>query len=460
MRIAPYWARAVYPPDRPDGFVAYGWSFQSPDEARRVAAERAQWVHERVTGGDAPRAYEYAERPIREEIIERLGGDGADAAIITRNRYGALVLNTARVLFADLDFPPPRARGLLDALRLLLPGRRAARLRAVQAETRARVEQWLEQRRMRQYRLYRTRAGLRLILTNQLYDPGAAETVRLLGELQSDPLYVRLTQSQACFRARLTPKPWRCQCDKPPVIYPWRDDAEERLLRDWEATYAARASGYATCELLHQDGTPADECIAQVVTVHDQHACGGSGTAAGMIGDVWCEVDGRSDRLPVRLAHQSVVRQRHAIRQLRIHLGVSKLMCDVGEVRLTRPDAPGFDHGLVDREMGGVWRAAQAVENQHIEIAQQRARRVGDMAAVRAIRDSADTVAVHEHRPVQIRHGDDLATGQFEWPRDRAWRQLRDGAGGVGWVAKGVGEHGLHAPQRRLVRHKCPGRRP
>ena len=147
MRIPPYWAKACYPPDSRDGFIAYGWSFASVEEAEQVAATRAQQIHDRVTRGDRLEAYDYGERPIREEIVERLEESGDHAAVITRNRYGSLVLNTSQVLFADLDFPEPRARGVLDGLRMLLPGRQAQRRQALQQETRARVEQWIESRR-------------------------------------------------------------------------------------------------------------------------------------------------------------------------------------------------------------------------------------------------------------------------------------------------------------------------
>ena len=130
---------------------------------------------------------------------------------------------------------------------------------------------------MRNYRLYRTLAGLRLVLTDRSYDPCAAETVQLLEELQSDPLYVRLTQNQECFRARLTPKPWRCRCAKPPATYPWTSVEKEQAQRAWEQTYAECARGYATCELLHQAGRPGEETIARVLKVHDHHACGAAG---------------------------------------------------------------------------------------------------------------------------------------------------------------------------------------
>ena len=59
-------------------------------------------------------------------------------------------------------------------------------------------------------RLYRTANGYRCLVTHRTYDPASQECRELLEALGSDPLYIRLCRGQHCFRARLTPKPWRC----------------------------------------------------------------------------------------------------------------------------------------------------------------------------------------------------------------------------------------------------------
>jgi hypothetical protein len=67
----------------------------------------------RVSSGEPfPERYAFADRPIREEILRELRDPwGASEAIVTRNGYGAEVLNTARLLFADID-DPPRSFGI------------------------------------------------------------------------------------------------------------------------------------------------------------------------------------------------------------------------------------------------------------------------------------------------------------------------------------------------------------
>ncbi len=49
-----------------------------------------------------------AQRPLREEILQTFEGSvaGEPAAMLTRNGYGAQVLNTATQLFLDVDLPP------------------------------------------------------------------------------------------------------------------------------------------------------------------------------------------------------------------------------------------------------------------------------------------------------------------------------------------------------------------
>ena len=70
---------------------------------------------------------------MREETLTELTGeDGALLAVVTRNRYGAEVLNTERALFADIDVPELAkrrrrrggggGRGLLAGLRRMIVG--------------------------------------------------------------------------------------------------------------------------------------------------------------------------------------------------------------------------------------------------------------------------------------------------------------------------------------------------
>jgi hypothetical protein len=88
--------------------------------------------------------------------------------------------------------------------------------------------------------------------------------------LGTDPLYLKLCIGQGCFRARLTPKPWRCGISKPPSRYPWDSLEAERWYRDWERRYEVAADRYATCRLVETRGSgwPHPD-IQRLLSVHD-----------------------------------------------------------------------------------------------------------------------------------------------------------------------------------------------
>jgi hypothetical protein len=85
---------------------------------------------------------------------------------------------------------------------------------------------------------------------------------------------VKLCRGQGCFRARLTPKPWRCGIGKPPSRYPWETVQAERVYREWEETYDRAAAGYTVCRLVREIGERAlHPDIAPIVALHDRMAC-------------------------------------------------------------------------------------------------------------------------------------------------------------------------------------------
>lgn len=284
MRIPPYWTRETCERTGVDGqtqsTVAWGWSFTSQADAAKDAADRARRVMDRLTSGQTPDEYDYMEHPPREQIVQTIRHDGAETAIITRNKYGALILNTASVCFVDVDLPQrPVANGLVDAILLRFSaGRRQQRRLEEQVKLMSRIGRWTAQNPGRSFRLYRTAAGLRLLFTDALYSPTSAQTARLLDELGSDPLYRRLTERQESFRARLTPKPWRCGSTPPPSPYPRTEPAARRAFAQWQRDYEARCRGYAVCHLVQTVGdAPADGPIGVVIRLHDQYTCARDG---------------------------------------------------------------------------------------------------------------------------------------------------------------------------------------
>jgi hypothetical protein len=110
MLIPRFWARESGTSTDPKGklyrFNVWGWSQESSADALTMARQRLSQLVSRIAQGEPPGAYFYGKQPPREEIIRSLGEPGSRTeAVVTRNRYGALVLNTAQVPFIDVDSP-------------------------------------------------------------------------------------------------------------------------------------------------------------------------------------------------------------------------------------------------------------------------------------------------------------------------------------------------------------------
>jgi hypothetical protein len=86
----------------------YAGSNESPEQAQQRAEERVRVARQRLSGQHLPphQQYDYGEQgALREEVVEEYPDNGQLKAVITRNIYGALVLNTADLLIADIDLP-------------------------------------------------------------------------------------------------------------------------------------------------------------------------------------------------------------------------------------------------------------------------------------------------------------------------------------------------------------------
>ncbi len=311
MFIAPYWARARLdeegaPADGPA--VAFGWSFVSQEEAAQHAHARAGRVAERLRFlrdlprekwdtasamerwwaltpdgvqeqvdwvGDFPWDYYGGSRPVREPILETYGASESPWALITRNRYGARVLNTAGAMFVDIDQPLPGydARTFWERWILRVPPPRAPEI----GELEERARSVVAANPGMGMRLYRTKNGLRGLVTHRPYTPGSDEAEAVLEAFGSDPLYRQLCQAQRCFRARLTPKPWRLDMAAPPINWFPYQQAPERVAvwEAWLRAYEAHSVGHTACTFVEHMGEPeVHPEIATVVELHDAEALG------------------------------------------------------------------------------------------------------------------------------------------------------------------------------------------
>ncbi len=317
MNIPKYWAEARAQQRQKGKQVTvrrFGWSRTSEAEAQANAESRAADALQRILSGETllrrepKRAYNGAEGvPIREEVVAEHG-----SVVITRNCYGALCLNTERVLFADVDFDteleirawfsigfammvPAAWIGwrigsfgvffLLGILGFIFVGvihRIGKWLRGGSEKiARRRIEGFLARHPDWNLRLYRTPAGLRVLATQRTFsadDPEVGELFRALG---ADPVYVTMCERQKCFRARVSPKPWRIGITthmKPRRgVWPVRPESLPAR-KAWVDAYHAKATGFAACRFereLGNDGV--DASVRRVIELHDELCRAASG---------------------------------------------------------------------------------------------------------------------------------------------------------------------------------------
>ncbi|MBI5034414.1 MAG: hypothetical protein HZB51_28150 [Chloroflexi bacterium] len=269
MRIPKYWAHGKYLLRDKYSFFAWRWSDTSLAEAQQLANDKAREIALKFQNGQRLDRYTYDRNPIREEIIRAIKNDsGKELGILTRNTYGALVLNAASAMFIDIDFPEKNS--LANGIGKLF-GNKAPSPEQVHLQH---VEQWSQKNPAWGLRVYRTFGGLRCLVTNEIFDPTQESSLAVLRELKSDPLYITLCKQQESFRARLTPKPWRCGIHNPPSRYPWDDLRQEQVYRQWENKYNQTSARFATCRLVKQIGR--DEThpdVEPILRLHDDMSC-------------------------------------------------------------------------------------------------------------------------------------------------------------------------------------------
>ncbi|MCD6338001.1 MAG: hypothetical protein J7M29_01280 [Verrucomicrobia bacterium] len=286
MKIARFWTKASHPVRLPRGrgfeIVCWGWSDADIQEARLKAQERARRAatHLEEQGGGRLDRYGYGEQPLREEILREIKDEsGQMAAAITRNSYGCLVLNTAQAMFVDIDLPElERGDGIGGFLKRLFGKPSKPGPEEIVESALTKVEEWTRTRPGWGWRAYRTRAGLRLLATHALFDPADALVQQAFSELDADPLYQRLCKNQRSFRARLTPKPWRCGLGAPPVRWPWADERAEKRFKSWESEYLKKSGQFAACQWLRDIGAAeVAPALASIVELHDRATRASSG---------------------------------------------------------------------------------------------------------------------------------------------------------------------------------------
>lgn len=285
----------------------FGWSDTSLAEAQAMADTRARETFDRMLAGETlsrsePRVpYDAEGLPIREQIVERDGD-----IVITRNSYGARCLNSPNVLFADVDFDEPKSTwnkyyflaALLAAaiagvvsrnigvflvasifaigIAVNLAKTRGRQLHRAnggpEQRARAPIDAFVAAHPDWHLRLYRTPNGFRLLAMHRVFDPNDPTVVEFFKAIGADPYYALLCQRQHCFRARVSPKPWRIDIDESRMPRPrwWPIDADRLIERErWVAVYERKSEAYASCRFVESLGSR--DYVSQTQAVQRLH---------------------------------------------------------------------------------------------------------------------------------------------------------------------------------------------
>jgi hypothetical protein len=228
----------------------YGGSNNSAEEAQQRAKEKAEKIQRKIAG--ERHIFDRYEAEIREEILQIID----DHSAITRNRYGAQVLNAENLMILDIDKPKPTG-GLFK-----------------KKDTRPPKEQIFEMVRNLaanakykdySFRTYETYQGARVIVLGKGFDPRNSETKKMMDEFNCDPLYTTLCNKQGCFRARLTPKPYRMKMKPYKVSFP-REGVDTEFQR-WLDEYEIQSKNFTVCKFIEQVG--ARYPLNEVIQIHD-----------------------------------------------------------------------------------------------------------------------------------------------------------------------------------------------
>jgi len=235
------------------------WNFRNGDVTADIVAARARLIaaaerYRRRKALSGNGAYYGDKKAQLEEVTGGLSRTGIFVGIVTRNHYGCLVLNTHRGLFIDVDMPD-----------------HGDRLEGQWQRTFEDLCAVLSSERNEGFRIYRTAAGFRILATGHEFEPGSMPTRQLMDAVGADADFVKLCQTQRTFRARLTPKPWRCGVSQPPNSFPRKSVENQRRFGEWLERYENACQDRATCQyLVHIGPTSHHRWIAPVVDFHDR----------------------------------------------------------------------------------------------------------------------------------------------------------------------------------------------
>jgi len=205
-------------------------TFTNPSNETRIRSIRLAPVH-------------YISDPTPPEDDDIHDIEDEEENIISRNYYGAEILNCKKLFITDVD-TEVKHEGLNKII--------------------AAIEEYSEGC----WRVYETRNGFRVFRTDCFIKPDSALAHVMFNLFDSDDMYVKGCLDQLCYRARLTPKPERIGVAEK---FPKGTTAE-----DWLKEYKSLTRGYSVCRLAYIYSLPKEcEEIRSILSIHDEYVLNG-----------------------------------------------------------------------------------------------------------------------------------------------------------------------------------------
>ncbi|MGJ8685662.1 MAG: hypothetical protein ACSHWW_13610 [Nonlabens sp.] len=242
MRIFKYWkqhTKVLFIDGTQQPSTAYGGSNLSESDALQDAEFKLMKAQQ-IINGELYKDTDY-EADIMEEIIDTIDENN----IITRNRYGALVLNSKNLMFIDID---DYFKSFTDLFFRSKLSQKELMLRKIEKTASKSAFKHLG------FRVYETHKGYRVLVTNKDFDARSWESKSMMKNFNADYLYRWLCIKQNCYRARLTPKPHRIKQKRIKVIFPDRTTLQQQELTNWLNDYDQKSQDYSSCHLVKEIG--------------------------------------------------------------------------------------------------------------------------------------------------------------------------------------------------------------
>jgi hypothetical protein len=152
----------------------------------------------------------------------------------------------------------------------------------VEGSVRTRIARFIAGHPEWHLRLYRTPAGMRVLAMHRTFDPEEPAVADCFHALGVDPIYARMCHNQHCFRARVSPKPWRIGIPghmRPrPGVWPVNPERLPERNR-WIEAYEHVARNHASCRFIEAVGSDVVAPEAQAVQVLHDELCQATGAS-------------------------------------------------------------------------------------------------------------------------------------------------------------------------------------